>query len=100
MGIKLIGEDRDSKSVSDDQIEQAQRNPCGSPVMTRDDDRSSTMSGSRNGVESKLCVFVEPRLDILCGGNSPLFLFSLKRARCSSEILLGRMLQLKRGICC
>lgn len=41
-----MGEDNESKSVSDDQIEQTQKNPFGSPVITRDEERSSTISGS------------------------------------------------------
>jgi hypothetical protein len=39
-----MGDDMDSKSVNELQVEQIQLKPSGSPVMTNDEDRSSTMS--------------------------------------------------------
>jgi hypothetical protein len=84
-----------SESVSDDQIEHIQRYPDGSPVMTNEDDRSSTIAVGGIGSDFLFFLLSNPRLAMLTGGKSPLFRFSLNRSTCSGDRLVGRILQLQ-----
>jgi hypothetical protein len=90
-----MGEDIDSESVSEDQIEHIQRYPDGSPVITNDEDRSSTIAVGGSGSVFFPFLLLNPRLAMLTGGKSPLFRFSLNRSMCSFDKLVGLMLQLQ-----
>jgi hypothetical protein len=65
--------------------------------MTNDEDRSSTIAvgGSGSGFLLFFLLLSNPRVAMLTGGKSPLFLFSLNLSMCSGDRLVGRMLQLK-----
>ena len=94
-GSECTGADICSESVRDDQIEHIQRYPDGSPVMTKEEDRSSTMAVGGTGSDILLFLLSNPRLAMLTGGKSPLFLFSLNLSMCSRDRLVGRILQLQ-----
>ena len=83
--------------MREDQIVQIHRLPDGSPVITNDEDRSSTIAVGGNGSGWLLLLLLSnPRVAMLTGGKSPLFLFSLNFSICSGDRLVGRMLQLER----
>jgi hypothetical protein len=65
LGRNPTGKDRVSKSVRDDHIEHIQNSPFGSPVITKEDERSSTISAARNGLKMRVFLFVVPRLAML-----------------------------------
>jgi hypothetical protein len=84
-----------SESVSEDQIEHIHKYPDGSPVMTNEEDRSSTIAGPRHFSPFLLHSLLDLSRAMLSGGKSPLLLFSSKRSRFAFEKLLGRILRLK-----
>jgi len=85
----------DSESVSEDQIEHIHKYPDGSPVITKEEDRSSTIAGPRHFSPFLLHSLLDLSRAMLSGGKSPLLRFSSKRSRFAFERLLGRILQLK-----
>jgi hypothetical protein len=85
----------DSESVSEDQTEHIHKYPDGSPVMTNEEDRSSTIAGSRHLSPFFLHSLLDLSREMLSGGKSPLLRFSSKCSRFAFEGLLGRILQLK-----
>jgi hypothetical protein len=92
-GRELIGVEIDELFVKDDHIELIQSYPCVSPVMTRDDERSSTMS-FKGVISDFFLVFTAlPSLATLTGGKSPFWRGSSKRFRSSFVTSADRMLQ-------
>lgn len=76
-----MGELMESDSVREDQMEQIQRWPEGSPVMTREEQRSSTMTVGSFDPLLFWALVPNPSLEMLIGGKSPLLRFSLNISR-------------------
>jgi hypothetical protein len=85
----------DPESVSEDQIEHIHKYPDGSPVITNEEDRSSTIAGPRHFSLLLRHSLLDLSRAMLSGGKSPLLRFSSKGSRLDFERVLGRMLQLE-----
>lgn len=82
--------------VNEDQIEQIQKKPCISPVITKEVERSSAMLTGSSCPSASSSIDRWPRFAMFGGGNLPLFLFSVDesiRYFPYSPKVVGRILQ-------
>lgn len=92
-GKELIGDEIDEQFVKDDHIELIQLYPCESPVMTKEDECSSTISFKGAASNFALIFTLAPSFAMLSGGKSPFCRGSSNRFKSSSVALVDRKLQ-------